>query len=59
MTNSDGNEVWDMSFDKYCVVLANNVQPVLEKRVLRLPTNCVTSLIFGYHPDMDLTGYLK
>ena len=59
MTNVHGQEYWDMSSDKYCIAAVTNVESVLEKRVLRLPPKCVTSLSCVYCPDMDVTGYFK
>ena len=31
----------------------------LEKSGLRLPLKCVTHMMYGYRPEMDVTGYLK
>ena len=45
-----------MSYDKYCAAVAKNMESVLENHGLRLTPNCVTNLIFGYHPDMNVTG---
>ena len=49
MTTIDGQENWAMCYDKYCTASVANVESVLEKSGLRLPTKCVTPLRCGYH----------
>ena len=59
MTNVDGQECWDMSFNKYFTAVVTNAQYVLEKHVLSLPPKCVTSLSCGYCLEMDVTEDIK
>ena len=35
------------------------MESALEKRGLRLTPNNVTHIIFGYHPEINVTGYIK
>lgn len=59
MTNDEGTECWAMSSDKYCAAMIQNVEDVLQKKGLRLPSKCVTPLRSGYKPELDCTGELK
>lgn len=59
MTNEEGRECWAISSDKYCAAMVKNVEDVLEKKGLRLPSKCVTPLRSGYKPELDCTGELK
>ena len=56
MNYINGQECWDMSYDKYCAAIVNNTESALEKRGLKLTPNCVNNLIFGYHPEINVTG---
>ena len=53
MTNVDGQECWDMSFNKYFTAAVTNVVYLLERRGLRFPPNVFTPLRCGYCPDND------
>ena len=59
MSNIDGEECWTMSSDSYCAALVKNVESILEKKGLRLPSKCNTPLQFGYRPELDATNELK
>ena len=59
MQNVDGDLCWAMSSDKYCDAMVKNVQDVLQKKGLRLPSKCITPLRSGYKPELDCTGELK
>ena len=59
MSNIDGEECWTMSSDSYCAALVKNVESILEKKGLRLPSKCNTPLQFGYRPELDTTNELK
>ena len=59
MTNEENHECWAMSSDKYCAAMIKNVEDVLEKKGLRLPSKCITPLRSGYKPELDCTGELK
>jgi hypothetical protein len=59
MDNEDGDICWAMSSDKYCQALVKNVEDVLSKKGLRLPSKCFTPLKHGYKPELDCTGELK
>ena len=48
-----------MSSDRYCTAAVTNVESVLEKRGLRLPQKCVTLLICGYRPGIDVKVEFK
>ena len=56
MTSVDVQECFVMFSDEYCLAAATNVESALEKHGLRLPSKCVTPLICGYRPEMDVTG---
>ena len=56
MENEFGNLCWAMSLDKYCAALVNNVEEMLAKKGLRLPSKCVTPILHRYCPEMDATG---
>ena len=59
MTNVNGIECWAFSSDQYCAAVVSNVESILEKKGLRLPSKCVTPLSCGYKPELDATGELK
>ena len=59
MTDVNVQEYWDMYSDKYCMAAVTSVESVLEKRGLRFPSKCVTSLSCGYRPEMYVTVELK
>ena len=59
MTDFDGQDCWDIYFDKYCTAAVTNVGYVLEKLGLRLPLKCFTPMSCGYCPYMDVTGDIK
>jgi hypothetical protein len=59
MDNEQGRECWAMSSDKYCAAMVKNVEDVLQKKGLRLPSKCTTPLQSGYKPELDCTGELK
>ena len=48
-----------MYYDKYCMADVTNVKSILENSGLRLLSNCVTPLIFGYCPGIGMTGEIK
>ena len=48
-----------MSFDKYCAAMVKNVEEILAKKGLRLPTKCNLTTKHGYRPEIDCTGELK
>jgi len=57
--NEHGDLCWAMSSDKYCNALVKNVEDILEKKGLKLPSKCVTPLSNGYKPEFDCTTELK
>ena len=59
MDNQDGDLCWAMSSDNYCSALVNNVEEVLARKGLRLPSKCPLPLTNGYKPEMDCTAELK
>ena len=59
MENSDGQECWAMSADTYCAAMVQNVELLLQKKGLRLPSKCFTPLKSGYRPELDCTNELK
>ena len=59
IANTDGKLCWSMSADKYCMALVKNVEAVLKRKGIRLPSKCVTPLRSGYKPELDCTGELK
>ena len=59
IANNQGQMCWSMSADKYCMALVKNIEAVLKKKGLRLPSKCVTPLRSGYKPELDCTGELK
>jgi len=48
-----------MSSDKYCNAMVKNIEDILKKKGLRLPSKCITSFRSGYKPELDCTGELK
>ena len=59
MTNVDGQQCWDMSYDNYCTAAVTNVKSVLENNGFSFLPKCVTPLSCCYHSGMYVTGYLK
>ena len=59
LDNEHGDECWAMSSDSYCAAMITNVEEVLAKKGLRLPSKCVTPMTSGYRPESDCTGELK
>jgi hypothetical protein len=60
MDNEQGKECWaSMSSDTYCAVMIKNVEDILTKKGLRLPSRCITPLKHGYRPELDCTPELK
>ena len=59
MTNVDGKECWDMSYEKYCTATVTNVEYIQKNCGLRLPLNCVTPLSCSYSTEMNVTGEIK
>ena len=57
--NENGDLHWAMSADKYCNALVSNVEEMLAKKGLRLPSKCPTPLSSGYKPELDCTAELK
>ena len=51
MINEDGDECWAMSSEKYCTAAVSNVEEVLKKKGLRLPSKCTSPLSSGYRPN--------
>ena len=49
-TNIDGQDFWDLYYDKYCTAELTNVEFLLENCALRFPTKYVTPLSCCYHP---------
>ena len=59
LDNEQGDLCWAMSSNKYCEALVKNIEDVLQKKGLRLPSNCKSPLSHGYKPEMDCTAELK
>ena len=59
IVTGDGTECWAMSSDKYCASAVKNVEEVLQKKGIRLPSKCYTPLSSGYRPELDATAELK
>lgn len=57
--NVDGFECWTMSAEKYVLASVKNVEEVLAKKGLRLPTKCYTPLASDYRPEFDASPELK
>jgi Reverse transcriptase (RNA-dependent DNA polymerase) len=55
----DGHECWTMSAEKYVVASVKNVEEVLAKKGLRLPTKCYTPLATDYRPELETSAELK
>ena len=51
MDNVHGDLCWAMSSDKYCEALVKNVEDILQKKGLRLPSKCVSPLRHGNKPE--------
>ena len=47
MLNEDGDEYWSISSKKYCTSTVDNIEEVLNKTALKLPSTCVTPLSSG------------
>ena len=58
MDNEYGDQCWAMSSDKYCEALVNNVEEVLKKKGLKLPTKCFLPMMQSYKPELDCTDEL-
>ena len=59
MLNAEGDECWAMDSDKYCEAAVKNVEEVLEKKGLRLPSKCRAPIRSENKPEMDDTAELK
>ena len=59
MDNERGDECWAMSSDKYCAAMVANIEDILAKKGLRLPSRCNMPIKHGYRPEMDCTAELK
>ena len=59
MINEEGDDCWAMSSEKYCTAVVANVEEILKKKGLRLPSKCTTPTGSGYRPEMDVTAELK
>ena len=59
LDNEDGDSCWGMSSDRYCHSLITNIEDVLAKKGLRLPSKYITPLKGGYKPELDSTCELK
>jgi Reverse transcriptase (RNA-dependent DNA polymerase) len=55
----DTSECWTMSAEKYVQASVKNVEEVLSKKGLRLPTKCYTPLPTEYRPELDTSAELK
>ena len=55
----DGFECWTISAEKYVLASVKNVEEVLAKRGLRLPTKCYTPLASDYRPELETSPELK
>jgi hypothetical protein len=55
----DGFECWTMSAEKYVLASVKNVEDVLARRGLRLPTKCYTPLASDYRPELETSPELK
>ena len=58
MDNEYGDQCWAMSSDKYCEALVTNVEEVLKKKGLKLPTKCFLPMMQSYKPELDCTDEL-
>ena len=59
MYNAENVECWAMDSDKYCESAVNNIEEVLEKKGLKLPSKCRSPVRSNYKAEMDDTGELK
>ena len=55
----DGFECWTMSAETYVLASVKNVEEVLVKRGLRLPTKCYTPLASDYRPELESSPELN
>ena len=56
MDNVHGGQCWAMSSDQYCAALVTTTEDELQKKGLKLPSKCFTSLSNGYKPAKDCTA---
>ena len=59
MINAENKSCWAMSSDEYCQAAVKNVEDVLAKDNLRLPSKCYTPIANGYRPELDVSCELK
>lgn len=52
-------ECWTMSAEKNVIVSVKNVEEVLAKRGLRLPSKCYTPLPSDYRPELETSPELE
>ena len=57
-TTAAETECWTLSSEKYVKTAVANVEEVLAKSGLRLPSKCNTPFVTGYHPQEDTTKEL-
>jgi hypothetical protein len=56
--NNPSVEMWSMSTDRYLKEAIRNVEFVLEKADLKLPTKVATPLSHKYRPELDVSSFL-
>ena len=52
----NGAKAWNSCSNQYVEAEVNNVVDYLEKRIHKLVAKAPTSLLSGYHPEVDVTG---
>ena len=55
LDTADGTKCWTMSSEKYVKAAIENVEAILAKSDLRLPSRCDTPISTSYHPSKDIT----
>ena len=55
LETADGTKCWTMSSEKYVKAAIENVEAILAKSDLRLPSRCDTPMSTSYHPSEDVT----
>ena len=55
LETADGTKCWAMSSEKYVKAAIENVEAILAKSDLRLPSRCDTPMSTSYHPSEDVT----
>ena len=59
LQNDVGDDCWAMDSNMYCAAVVKNIEDMLNKKGVKLPSQCKTPLRSGYQPEVDTSPELK